>query len=162
MRDEWTPLFRDLKSRLSGPSRRKLMFQIIGDLQDITVLNFGANGLNRPSEWPQLSEKYAKKYHQGDRTPKLILSDFWHSKINGGKPHLKDAFVHTFDENGAKLTNTAEYADEHLPFTYAVNNSSGIPARPYYPVDISGQNLTPYALGRMRKILDAHFEVKAG
>jgi hypothetical protein len=161
LKDEWTPMLQALRQKLSGPQRRKLLFQVIGEIQDITQLNFGSEGANRPSQWPELADWYAEEYHDGDRTPKLILSEFWHNKKAPGQPHLKDAFVHTFDENKATLTNTNTYADEHLPFTYAVNRNRNIPFRPYYPVTFDGTDLTPYAWGKIREILELHFRIGA-
>ena len=130
--------------------RRRLMFQIIGDLQDISVLNFGEVGIDRPEPWKELSKKYADNWKYGDATPNLILSEEKHRIRNGGKKHLIDSFVHTFDENGATLTNTAPYADAH-------QLGYGISRRAYYPVNESGE-LTPFAEERLKQIVREHFE----
>ena len=116
---------------------------MIGDLADITVLNFGAEGIARPEPWRALTRKYANKYHQGDRTPKLILTG-----------HLRESFVHTVTSESATLTNTADYADAHQ-FGEMHRN---LPRRGFYPIDSDGQ-LTDFAFARQREILNAHFEV---
>ena len=116
---------------------------MIGDIQDISVLNFGADGIARPNEWRALTRKYANKFHQGDRTPKLILSG-----------HLLASFKHSISDTSATLTNTADYADSHH-FGEAYRN---LPKRRFYPVDDDG-NLTEFALARQREILNLHFQV---
>lgn len=143
MRDEWTPLFKELAERVSIQGRRKLLFQLIVQLHDISVLNFGESGQARPSEWPRLKEKYALEFHDGDQTPTLILS---------GK--MVNSFVHTIGTDSATLTNMAEYASEHQLGDVA----NRLPARPYFPVDKDGQ-LTPYALEKLNQILEEHFQV---
>lgn len=142
-RDDWTPLLNSLKEKVSPSGRRKLLFQMIGDIQDITVLNFGQTGLARPQSWQILSDRYAKEKKHGDTTPNLILTGA-----------LKSGFVHSFDENSASLTNVVDYADQHQ-FGAAYKN---LPARPYYPVDEFGLNLTPYAEGRQIEIVAEFFQ----
>jgi len=116
---------------------------MIGDIQDISVLNFGADGIARPNEWRALTRKYANAKHQGDRTPKLILSG-----------HLLASFKHSIGDTSATLTNTADYADSHT-FGEPYRN---LPKRRFYPVDDDG-NLTEFALARQREILNLHFQV---
>jgi phage gpG-like protein len=145
IRDEWTPLFADLQEKVSASGKRELLSAMIGEIEAITTHNFGASGINRPQEWPILSARYAKQYHDGDRTPTLMLSG-----------EMLESFSATVDENSASLTNLAPYADEHLPATYAKNKSTIIPPRPYYPIDDS-EELTPFAQFRMAEIIDAHF-----
>ena len=142
-RDEWTPLLKSLKDKVSPQARRRLLFQLIGDLQDISMLNFGETGINRPSVWLELSERYAREKKKGNRTPTLIL-----------KGDLLAGFVHTIGENSASLTNLVEYADTHQ-FGEAYRN---IPKRPFYPVDESGTELTPFAQKRQEEIVREHFE----
>ena len=143
-RDEWSPLLQSLKDKVSAQGRRKLLFQMIGDIYDITVLNFGhGEGINRPAQWSILSQRYAQEKKGGDRTPTLELTGA-----------LKSGFVHDISGNTATLTNMVEYADQHQ-FGAAYKN---LPARPYYPVDESGLNLTPYAEARQMEIVEGHFK----
>jgi len=142
-RDEWSPLLQSLKDKVSSQGRRKLLFQMIGDIYDITILNFGNEGLARPQPWQDLTERYAREKKQGDRTPNLILTGA-----------LKSGFVHEVSGDSASITNMVEYADQHQ-FGAAYKN---LPARPYYPVDESGLNLTPYAEGRQMEIVQEHFK----
>ena len=150
--DQWTPLFKDLQSRINGQSRRKLLFQIIGEIQDITVNIFGDEGIARPFTWRELTPKYAHRWKYGDTTPTLKMSDEMHNKRHPeGLPHLIDGFVHTFDENKATLTNVSPYADIH-------QFGGGRMFRPYYPVSQTGETLSPYAMEKVREILDLHFQ----
>jgi len=143
MTDQWSPLFAELQERVSAQGRRRLLFQLVGELQDISMLNFGPDGEHRPQEWPRLREDYAINFHDGDQTPTLILTDT-----------MRNSFTHSIGTNSATLANTAEYASEHQGGDAARN----IPARPFFPVTMTGE-LTPYALAKFREILDSHFEV---
>jgi len=102
IKDDWTPLFQSLKSKLSPISRKQLLFELIGDLQNIAMLNMGNEGIARPKTWRELSKKYADERKHGNITPTLIL-----------KGHLRAGFVHQISEDSASLTNTTEYADAH-------------------------------------------------
>ena len=121
-----------------------MLFQLIGDLQDVTMMNFGETGIARPEEWEELKERYAREKKGGNQTPTLILSG-----------NMLNSFKHSVNENKATLTNSAPYADEHQ-FGAKYKN---LPARPYYPVDQSGENLTPFAEERLVKIVEEHFKV---
>lgn len=142
LRDEWSPLFKSLKEKVSSQGRRRLLFQAIGEIQDISVLNFGSSGIARPSDWPSLSLNYAQEKHGGNTTPTLVLTGA-----------MKQSFVHTISDSQATLTNTAEYADDHQ-FGVAYRK---LPPRPYYPVTADGSTLTEFAENRLREVLTAHF-----
>ncbi len=141
IRDDWGPLIGDLQEKLSSQGRRRLLFQCIGDIQDIAMLNFGADGMARPYPWRKLKQRYANKFHSGDTTPKLILSGA-----------MLASFKHSVSDTSATLTNTAEYADSHQ----FGEGFRGLPARPYYPITVTGE-LSEFALARQREILNAHF-----
>ncbi len=141
-KDEWSPLFASLKEKVSAQGRKRLLFQLIGDLQDVSMLNMGDTGLARPSDWPILTKPYADKFKGGNRTPNLILTG-----------RMRSSFVHSVGDNSATLTNTAPYADEHQ-FGAKYKN---LPARPYYPVTPDGENLTMFAEERLREIVEQHF-----
>lgn len=140
--DEWTPLFKSLKEKVSSAGRRRLLFQLIGDLQDISMLNFGDHGINRPAVWAALSEKYAHEKKKCNQTPTLIL-----------KGDLLSGFVHQIGTDSASLTNIVEYADEHQ-FGVAYKK---LPPRPFYPIDDSGE-LTEFAKLRQAEIVRSHFD----
>ena len=148
IQDQWTPFFKELSESVSERGRRRLLNVMIQDLENMTVENFGAMGKFRPQDWKILNAKYAEDHHDGDQTPTLILTGV-----------LKDSFVKTVNGNSASLTNTCEYADEHLLKSYAKNKQTDIPARPYYPVTFDGQSLTEAAIARQNEILNIHFLV---
>lgn len=144
IRDEWTPFFTELKGKVSPLGRRTLLAAMIGDLQSITIQNFGPAGIARPEEWEPLKKRYADKFHKGDTTPKLILSG-----------EMVESFTVEVGDNSASLTNTVPYADEHQ-FGERYKN---LPARPYYPVSQDGQQLTAFAEDRLRAIVERHFHI---
>ena len=144
MQDQWTPLFSELRERVSLSGRKRLLYQLISEIQNIAQANFGETGVARPIEWPNLKNKYAINFHDGDQTPTLILSG---EMING--------FVRQIGTDSATLTNVAEYASEQQEG----NPSKKLPARPYFPVAANG-DLTPYAIERLQEILDLHFGVE--
>src|ERR1700760_3183354 len=96
--NQWSGLFTQLAQKVSPLGRRKLLFQLIGEMQDISMLNFGREGVARPSDLQQLSPLYALVAHDGDRTPTLILSGA-----------MRESFVHTISDNSATLSNSSEY-----------------------------------------------------
>lgn len=142
--DDWSPLLQQLKQRVSLQGRRVLLFQMIGDIQDIATLNFGYDGLARPSAWPILNERYAREKKKGERTPNLVLTGA-----------LKSGFVHYIGADSASLTNVTEYADDQQ-FGAAYKN---LPARPYYPISPDGESLTAYAEARQMEIVEDWFRV---
>ena len=144
VKDEWSALFKSLEQRVSSSGRRSLLAQMIGDVVDVTVLNFGESGIARPSEWPSLTSKYATEYHDGDQTPTLILSGA-----------LKEGFVWEISDTHAALTNSVEYADDHQ---FGDSNRM-LPARPYYPVNEDGSEFTPFMEERLLAIVNQHFQV---
>lgn len=147
-RDDWAPLFKDLRDKLSASKRRLLLSQMIGEIQDITQQNFGPSGIDRPKPWSPLSPQYASEWKDGDTTPTLMMSDEKHELRNPLLPHLIDCFDAKVNENKAELTNRSPYAD-------GPQLGYGQPERPYYPV--IGDELTPYAESRMKEIVDGHF-----
>ena len=140
--DQWSGLFSELENKVNADGRRKLLWQMIGEIQDVTVLNFGETGAGRPEEWPTLSPRYAEEYHEGDTTPTLILS----GALRGG-------FVHEVTSESATLTNTVEYADsQQFGESYLK-----LPARPFYPIDEDGE-LTPYMQERLAGVVESYFQ----
>lgn len=142
--DQWTPLFTELESRVNNEGSRKLLFQMIGDVRDVTVLNIGESEIARPEVWPPLKQRYANKYHGGDTTPTLVLTGA-----------LKEGFVVEVNSKTATLTNTVPYATAHQ-FGVAYKN---LPPRPFYPVDANGLTFTDYMQSRLNAIVEGHFAV---
>jgi phage gpG-like protein len=150
VKNEWTPLFADIKKRLDPQNRKVMLSRIIGKLQQMTLDTFGKDGFGRPAPWPILSKKYADKWKYRDRTPDLILDDGKHFLRNKDIPHLIDSFRAVATSNAAMLTNDSPYADIHQL------GLGWIPARPFYPADESG--LTMAAEESVTKIVERHFE----
>jgi len=151
-RDDWTPLFRNLKMRVSKQSSKRLLEEVIGEIRDITLQNFeSAEG--RTNFWRELSEKYAEEWKDGDRTPNLRMSPLNHFLRGNIGKQLIDSFAIYASSKTARLTNTAPYADIHQFGARYMN----VPARPYYPVTSDGSSLNPYAERRVYRILKDHF-----
>lgn len=96
--------------------------------------NFGSVGLDRPSEWPMLSPKYAKKVHREYAT--LYVSGalkeavkvnygVTESSVSVSKQDVPYALIHQFGGQAGK------------------GGSAHIPARPYFPIDANG-SITEY------------------
>ena len=147
-RDDWTPLFQDLKKKISSDARHELLFQVINEIRAITQENFGKEGIDRPKYWPVLNSKYADKWKGGDTTPTLTMSDTMHNLRNPDLPHLIEMFRTVVTDSHAMLTNDSPYADAH-------QLGYGLPERPYYPV--IGDSLTPYAEQMVEGVLQKHF-----
>ncbi len=144
LKDQWTPLFDSLRAKVSPLGRRQFLSSLIEDLESITIRNFGAYGLARPESWDLLNPNYAKKYHKGDRTPKLILTG-----------EMVESFTVNVSDSSATLTNLAPYADDQQ----FGDSAKSLPARPFYPVTTDGESLTPFAELRLVEIVEKHFQV---
>ena len=94
--------------------------------------NFGEQGEDRPIGWVELSPRYAKRYHDGNRIPTLILRDEMRNSIMANVGEADDCHVVT----------RMEYAQIHQFGT------DHVPARPFFPMDAAGQ-ITPYTLERV-------------
>ena len=150
MRDEWTPLFRKIKSRLDSDGRRKLLGRMIGDVLAVTLKNFGAIGLNRPEPWSFLTPDYARRVKRPFATLDLKTPTGKFKKRSYDK--LKTGFLTDVSQSRATLTNTVLYADVHQ---FGLGNN---PPRPYYPVTADGY-FTPFMEQRLLDIVHAHFSV---
>jgi len=142
-KDDWTPLFEFLKSKVSAAATHELMFQAINEIRFITQSNFGVDGIARPEAWAILNADYARKMKKGNRTPNLIL-----------KGDLIKGFRTETTSTTASLTNVVEYADEHQ---FGAEYKS-LPARPYYPVTADGTDLTAFAKDRLQEVMEKHFQ----
>ncbi len=96
---------------------------------DVVLQNFGENGINRPNDWRILGEQYALDYHDGDRTPTLVLSGDAMRSIN----------VRLGDYESSECFSDNEYLAEHQ----TGNPERGLPKRPVFPMYDNGE-ITPY------------------
>lgn len=150
--DQWTPLFKSLKVKISTTGRTKLLGTMIDELYNISVLNFGDVGIARPSEFAQLKEKYAIEYKYGDQTPDLTMSYEMHALKNPDVQfQMIDSFRTTVAPNKATLMNISPYFNEH-------QFGKGKMYRPTIPVNKSGDALTPFAEESLVQIVDDHFK----
>lgn len=113
---------------------------------NITKNNFGTSGIDRPIVWPPLSPRYMRKINYFG-PPKLILTGKLRNSIQIG-------YVRS---NSVTIESDIDYAGIQQFGGETVN----IPARPYFPVISSTRygphELTPYAAGEVRKMLDMKF-----
>ena len=157
--DEWTPLFKELESRVSSAGRTKLLDKMIGEIYVSTLSNFsgeGGSGDMRP--WPDellQSEDYVRHVRRNFAT--LYRTDeerewCFGSRWQGGTGlHLVESFQVNIGDNFASLTNVSEYASNH-------QNGEGVPRRAFFPVDESGQ-IMPFMESRLLQLADAHFQI---
>lgn len=89
--------------------------------------NFGDEGEDRPLMWPDLEPGYARDFHDGDRTPRLILDGNLRASIQ----------VDEFSFGAARVFTMNPYAAEHQFGT------PQLPARPFFPV--LNHELTEYS-----------------
>lgn len=100
---------------------------------DIVLKNFGEEGINRPTDWAYLTPNYAEEFHEGDRTPTLVLSGDLRAATN----------VELGNQDHASCYNDSDYAAEQQ----FGNPSKNLPARPFFPIvgTIDDFELTDYA-----------------
>ena len=92
---------------------------------DITRSNFGATGVDRPTEWPALSPRYAKRVDRDYAT--LFVSGVLESSVQWASSP-SEAIVWTDNEYAP----AHQWGDGHIP------------ARPFMPIYRTG-DLTPFA-----------------
>lgn len=104
-------------------------------LHELVLANFGIAGVDRPADWAPLSPDYARKV--GRQIATLHVSGA-----------LKDA-VKVGGSEGDSIT--VSVSDSDVPYATVHQHGGGnnIPARPYFPVDESGE-VMPYTAGEVR------------
>lgn len=107
-----------------------------GVFADAAYNSFGEGGGGRMSEWKDLSTKYAKKYHGGNRTPTLVLSGALRESIRDG--------IDTTNPDFASVSTDVPYATIHQ---FGLESEEGfpIPARPFFPI-VSNDVYEPVAV----------------
>lgn len=100
----------------------EILFEIVRE-------NFGETGIDRPSTWPELSSKYAKKVGRDYATLHL-------------KGDLESAVK--FDNSNPEYAQVS-VSDSDVPYAAAHQwGTAHLPARPFFPIDEYGQ-LTEFA-----------------
>lgn len=124
---------------------RQTMAEIGRVFANITKNNFGTSGIDRPKQWRALSVKYQERIMYFG-PPKLVLTGQLRNSIQIG-------YVQS---NSVTVESSIDYASVHQ-----FGGGNNIPARPYFPVNSATSygphELTPYAAGEVRKILDMKF-----
>ena len=154
--DQWTPLFESLAQKVANQSQ--LLDQMIGEVKTSCLSNFGemANGDMQPWYDEMLrSEDYAHTVkrnfatlERSEEERELCEETRWEG---GQGAHLKDSFFTYGGGDSVTLVNICEYASNH-------QNGEGVPRRPFFPVDESGQ-LMLFMEQRFFQLADAHFQV---
>ncbi len=129
-RDDVTPALQNTFGALSGFSHRRVLYAMAATFKRITLENFGDSGVDRPSAWAPLSAKYSKRVGRNHATLDLNGRLFRSIGMTVGQDF-------------------AEVFSDGLPYNEVHQfGNSKTPARPYFPVDSSG-NLTAYSEQRM-------------
>jgi phage gpG-like protein len=122
-------------------NRTNALCQVTGamgaEFKFICVQNLGEDGIDRPSEWSDLSSKYAKR----------VGREYATLDLTGNL--LRSIRMETFDDHSTVYVNM-----DDCP--YAARHQFGdekMPKRPFFPIDENGE-ITPYA--RQRVIDAAH------
>lgn len=155
--DQWSPLFKSLRDKLSSSGRVTLLSNIMEDVKTLTLANFGemADGPMRP--WYDeglVSEDYKRTIKRDFASLRMDESE--RSLAQGTKwensgPHMIDSFVVSVNENAGSITNLRDYADKH-------QFGLGVPYRPFYPVNRDGTELMPFMEIRIFQDLQKHFQ----
>lgn len=100
-------------------------------LRAITIYNFGAEGVARTDEWSPLSFGYAQVFHEGDRTPTLVLKGELRNSIE----------IDASDPDHSRVFTNNPYAAIHQ---FGLVNEDGIEmaARPFFPIEGNQESFT--------------------
>lgn len=119
---------KDLKLDLSGipEDAKNDVKDAVGEYLLTAILNYMQNGespVSGEKAWDELNEKYAEKYHGGDKTPRLELTG-----------DMKAALSYEFIEDGIKIgildSSESAKADGHNKFS---GEKSNLPRRRFIP-----------------------------
>lgn len=93
-------------------------------LRAITIYNFGSGGVARTTEWSPLSFGYAESFHEGDRTPTLVLHGELQNSID----------MDASDPDHSRVFTDNPYAAIHQ---FGLVNEDGVQMspRPFFPID---------------------------
>ena len=87
--------------------------------------SFGESGSPRMNQWNDLSKKYAKNHHGGNRTPTLVLSGELRESIKNG--------INISQADCATVSTDVPYAGL-MQFGGKSEEGYNIPARPFFPI----------------------------
>lgn len=142
--DTLTPDLLNKQREFSAADMRQTMAEVGREFVNISRESFGASKSNRPSPWPPLSPKYQKRINYYG-PPTLQQTGKLMNSIQIGYVQPTSVTVET----------QVDYAAVHQ-----FGGGNNIPARPYFPIINSGNGeyeLTPYALDKIRKVLEMRF-----
>jgi len=131
----------------SAQWQRDLMHDVTYEFWNITRMNFGINGIDRPSPWPPLSEKYQKQLRRKSfgtpLVPTLLRTGTLLNSIRVGQITATEGHVWT----------DCPYAAVHQ------FGKQPQPLRPFFPITSSTSEggeatLTPYAQSRIDGIIE--------
>ena len=136
-----TALGRNLKTEIE-PARQSAQNAMADIFHQITLSNFGMQGMDRPSEWADLSPAYAKKVHREAAT------------LN-----VSGALIGAIKVAYAEDASTVSVSSDDIPYALAHqfgNPKGNLPARPYFPIDVNGQ-VTQYTREQVLDIAKIQF-----
>jgi phage gpG-like protein len=143
--DSLTPRLQRIVEGLSGSGKRQILGAMGKEYARIARANFGPRGLDRPSNWDALRDKYRrwkqKNYGRGDAD--LIL-----------RGNLRDSIrSECVNDNYSEVI-----AGEGLAYAAAHQNGEGrMPRRPFFPQRNLTQ-ATPYTEERLREVVERELE----
>jgi len=134
-----------LKNLLDGPGKAKILSAMGQKFMDITKLNMGESGIDRPRVWQALSKRYLQRMIRERQAPVPTL-------LRTG--NLRDSMRSTVIGDAAVVGSDCHYAGAHQ----FGNPGGNLPSRPYFPVlDNPGSGtaeLTPYADREIVKVIN--------
>lgn len=119
---------------VTDSDRMRMQASMANRMASIIDNNFGQSGEDRPSAWPQLNDRHARRFHGGDTTPTLELSN-----------DLRTSIRIDNDVDAASVWTENEYAAAHQW------GNAHIPPRPFFPMSEQG-DLTEYSASEMERV----------
>ena len=158
IKNEWSGLFAALEAKVSAAGRQSLLGEMILQVKDSCLSNFGKNAAGDMRPWfheELVSEDYSRTISRTfatlERTEKEREACEGTRWQGGDGAHLKDSFFTYGGGDSMTLVNICDYASNQ-------QLGEGVPARPFFPVDES-ENLMPFMEARFATILNVHFSV---
>ena len=129
---------RGVMQRLNGPQKRRVLYRMAREFYEITASNIGTIGAARPSEWPPLSPRYAKRVGRSHATMLLTGEMFRSIRVSA-------------TQDAGQISTTNPYAAAHQ------YGEAPQPLRPFMPMTGTQGNerLTPYAEKRLIDVAQA-------
>lgn len=134
--DTMTPYLRQLRASLNGQAQRRVTMAMGKAFFDISRANLGVSGVDRPTPWPALSERYKRQLQRNSPGSPLIPT-----LLRSGS--LLNSIRIQSDSTSCKVYSNSPYAASQQ-YGYKGRN---LPARPYFP--IVGDELTVFANGKV-------------